>query len=198
MTTRAALDLERALVAQLNADAGTMTELGHLMSAAGEKLSVEQRTAVDSLLESGDRAVVLRGRAGTGKTHALASAIEGMALVKRDVAYFAPSTQAVEILRRDGDEQAQAGHTAAAAVLRDTQTVQRLLVDPALQKSIAHKAVVIDEYGLLSLRQLKAVVDLAEKHRARLVFVGDSGQHKASRPVTARGLFFWIRYEVRR
>ena len=179
VTTRASLDLERALVAQLNADAGTLTELGYLTSAAGEKLSAEQRIAVDSLLKSGDRAVVLRGRAGTGKTHTLASAIEGMALVKRDVACFAPSTQAVEILRRDGEEQTRVGRTAAGAALQQAATVQRLLVDPALQKSIAHKAVVIDEYGLLSLRQLKAVVDLAEKHHARLVLVGDSGQHKS-------------------
>ena len=46
VTTRAALDLERALVAQLNNAAGTTTELGYLMSAAGEKLPKEQRTAV--------------------------------------------------------------------------------------------------------------------------------------------------------
>ena len=102
-----------------------------------------------------------------------------MASVKREVACFAPSTQAVEILRRDGDDQMQAGRIAAVAVLRDAQTVQRLLVDPALQESIRHKAVVIDEYGLLSLRQLKAVVDLAVKHHARLVLVGDSSQHKS-------------------
>ncbi|MBI5768676.1 MAG: relaxase domain-containing protein [Verrucomicrobia bacterium] len=179
VTTRAALDLERALVAQLNTNAGTLAELGYLMSDAGEKLSKEQRAAVGLILNSGDRAVVLRGRAGTGKTHTLASAIEGMASIKREVACFAPSTQAVEILRRDGAEQAQAGRTAAAIALRETQTVQRLLVDPALQDSIRQKAVVIDEYGLLSLRQLKAVVDLAEKQHARLVFVGDSGQHKS-------------------
>lgn len=179
VTTRAALDLERALVVQLNNAAGTMTELGYLMSAAGEKLSKEQRTAVSLILNSGDRAVVLRGRAGTGKTHALASAIEGMASVNREVACFAPSTQAVEILRRDGQEQAQAGRSAAATALRETQTIQRLLVDPVIRASIRNKAVVIDEYGLLSIRQLKAVVDLAEKHHARLVLVGDSGQHKS-------------------
>jgi ATP-dependent exoDNAse (exonuclease V) alpha subunit len=85
----------------------------------------------------------------------------------------------VEILRRDGEEQAQAGRIAAATALRDTQTIQRLLADPVMQASIRNKAVVIDEYGLLSIRQLKAVVDLAEKHHARLVLVGDSGQHKS-------------------
>jgi conjugative relaxase-like TrwC/TraI family protein len=179
VTTRDALDLERALVAQLNAGAGSFGELGYLMSAAGEKLSPEQRTAVRTLLDSRDRAVVLRGRAGTGKTHTLATAIEGMALITREAVCFAPSTQAVDILRHDGDEHARAGRQAASAALRGTQTVQRLLVDPALQKAIAGRAVIIDEYGLLSLRQLKAVVDLAEKHRARLVLVGDSSQHKS-------------------
>ena len=179
VTTRPALERERALVAQLNAGAGQQIELGYLMSADGEKLSAEQRKAVWTILNSGDRAVVLRGRAGTGKTRAVASVIEGMARIKREVACFAPSTQAVEILRRDGAEQAQAGRIAAGTALQQTQTIQRLLIDPALQESIAHKAVVIDEYGLLSLRQLKAVVDLAEKHHARLVLVGDSAQHKS-------------------
>ncbi len=179
VSTRAALELERTLVGKLNAEAGTLVELGCLTPDAGSRLSLEQRAAVETLLNTGDRAVVLRGKAGTGKTHTLATAIEAMALINRDVACFAPSTQPVEILRRDGDEQARAGRAAAGAALRQAETVQRLLVDPALQKSIAHKAVVIDEYGLLSLRQLKAVVDLAETHRAQLVFVGDSGQHKS-------------------
>ncbi|MEO6246934.1 MAG: MobF family relaxase, partial [Opitutaceae bacterium] len=179
VTTCEALALERALVGKLNAKAGTLTELGFLTEAAGSGLSSEQRTAVETILGSGDRAVVLRGKAGTGKTHTLASAIEGMALINRGVACFAPSTQAVEILHRDGAEQTRAGRNASGAALQQAETVQRLLVDPALQKSIAHKAVVIDEYGLLSTRQLKALVDLAETQHARLVLVGDSGQHKS-------------------
>jgi conjugative relaxase-like TrwC/TraI family protein len=179
VTMRAALELERALIAKLNAKAGSLTELGYLRDCDGGNLSGEQRAAVRTVLNSGDRAVVLRGRAGTGKTHTLASAIESMALVKREVACFAPSTHAVEILRRDGAEQTQTGRTAAGAALQQAQTVQRLLVDPALQASIHRKAVVIDEYGLLSVRQLKAVVDLAVQHHARLVLVGDSAQHKS-------------------
>lgn len=179
VTTRAALELERALVAKLNAEASTHVRLGHLLHEASFALSREQRTAVRTVLDSRDRAVVLRGKAGTGKTHTLAAIIEGMATIKREIACFAPSTQAVEILRRDGVEQGQAGRGAASAALRGATTVQRLLVDPALQQSITSKVVVIDEYGLLSLRQMKAVVDLGEKHDARLVLVGDSGQHKS-------------------
>lgn len=180
VTTREALELERSLIAKLNAKAGTTTtELGHLRDRDAANLSAEQRAAVKTVLASCDRAVVLRGKAGTGKTHTLASAIEGMGIIKREVACFAPSTQAVEILRRDGAEQISAGRLAAGAALQETQTVQRLLIDPALRSSIRFKAVVIDEYGLLSVRQLKAIVDLAEQQHARLVLVGDSGQHKS-------------------
>ena len=50
-----------------------------------------------------------------------------------------------------------AGRRTAATALRDTQTIQRLLVDPVMQASIRKKAVVIDEYSLLSIRQLKAL-----------------------------------------
>jgi ATP-dependent exoDNAse (exonuclease V) alpha subunit len=48
-----------------------------------------------------------------------------------------------------------------------------------MQASIKNKAVVVDEYGLLSLKQLKSLVDLAGSANARLVLVGDSGQHKS-------------------
>lgn len=136
VTTRNALDLERTLVATLNASAGKHTELGYLTTETRGRLSREQRDAVNILIESSDRAVVLRGKAGTGKTHTLATAIEGMALVEREVACFAPSTQAVDILRRDGAEQALAGRVAAGAALRGAETVQRFLIDPAMQGSM--------------------------------------------------------------
>ena len=179
VTTEATLRLEKDLVAAINAGVGSKDRLGFLSAEAARDLSREQRTAVRELLGSSDLAVVLRGRAGTGKTHTLAIAIEGMTRLNRAVMCFAPSTQAVEILRRDGAEQATAGRPSAAASLQQAQTVQRLLVDPAMQASIKNKAVVVDEYGLLSLKQLKALVDLADSSKARLVLVGDSGQHKS-------------------
>jgi conjugative relaxase-like TrwC/TraI family protein len=179
VTTEAALKLEKDLVATINAGVGTSDRLGFLGAKASRDLSKEQRTAVRELLRSSDLAVVLRGRAGTGKTHALATAIEAMTRLNRQVVCFAPSTQAVAILRRDGAEQATAGRPAAAASLQQAQTVQRLLVDPATQASIRKKILVVDEYGLLSLHQLKSLVDLAKSSQARLILVGDSGQHKS-------------------
>lgn len=179
VSTVAALELERALVARINAGVGACVSLGPGAIDPAIPLSREQRTALTNILESNDRVTVFRGRAGTGKTHTLAAAIEGMAASGRTVACFAPSTQAVEILRQDGAEHLRGGRPTAAQALGGTDTVQRLLVDPIRQAGLAGNVVMVDEYGLLSTRQLHALLELVEKHQARLVLVGDSAQHKS-------------------
>ena len=180
VSTQAALDLERGLVDQLNTGVGRHDGgIGFVAYAESGHLSREQRQAVEQVLDSHDLVTVLRGRAGTGKTQTLAALIEGVTRFERQVACFAPSTQAVEILRWDGQRQAAAGRVSAGRVLGGAQTVQRLLVDPALQLSLKRGVLVVDEYGLLSTRQLKQLVDIAEKQDARLLLVGDSAQHKS-------------------
>ncbi len=179
VSTQAALDAEQALVARVNAGVAVYGELGFLSRQALDEIGPEQRVALDKILNSPDRVTVFRGRAGTGKTTTLAHAIEGMAVIHREVACFAPSTQAVGLLQQDGGDQLRAGRAAAAQALANAATVQRLLVDPALQKSIAHKLLVVDEYGLLSVGQLNSLVEVTQKHGARLLLVGDSAQHKS-------------------
>jgi flagellar biosynthesis GTPase FlhF len=179
VSTQAALDAERDLVARVNAGVATCVELGFLRSEVRDQLAPEQRVAVEKILNSRDTVTVFRGRAGSGKTTTLAYAIEGMAAVEREVACFAPSTQAVSILQKDGADQLRAGRTAAAEALAHAATVQRLLVDEALQQSITAKLLVVDEYGLLSAGQLNALLKIAGKRRARVLLVGDSAQHKS-------------------
>ena len=180
VSTQAALDLERNLIGQLNAGVGLHDSgFGFVPSDESTHLSREQRQAVERALDSRDAVTVLRGRAGTGKTQTLATLIEGVMRYSRKVACFAPSTQAVEVLQRDGVNQASAGRASAGAVLEATTTVQRLLVDPALQQSLKNQVAVVDEYGLLSTRQLKQLVDITTVQNARLLLVGDSAQHKS-------------------
>ncbi len=179
VSTQAALDAERDLVARVNAGVATYGELGFLRSEVRDRLAPEQRVAVEKILNSRDTVTVFRGRAGSGKTTALAYAIEGMAVVHLEVACFAPSTQAVSLLQQDGAEQLRAGRTAAAQALANATTVQRLLVDDALQQSITAKLLVVDEYGLLSAGQLNSLLKIADKRGARLLLVGDSAQHKS-------------------
>lgn len=180
VSTQAALDLERSLIGQLNAGVGLHDSgFGFVPSDESTHLSREQRQAVERTLDSRDAVTVLRGRAGTGKTQTLATLIEGVTRFGRNVSCYAPSTQAVDVLHRDGVSQLSAGRASAGAVLEGTATVQRLLVDPALQKSLRNQVVVVDEYGLLSIRQLKQLVDITTAQSARLLLVGDSGQHKS-------------------
>jgi conjugative relaxase-like TrwC/TraI family protein len=179
VSTVAALEQERALVTRINAGVGACDALGPARNDPATPLSSEQRTAIATILDSTDRVMVFRGKAGTGKTHTLATAIGYLTASGHKVACYAPSTQAVDILRRDGAEQAHSGRRAAGRALAGAETVQRLLIDPVRQAGLAAKVVLVDEYGLLSTRQLKQLVDLAEKHRARLVLVGDSAQHKS-------------------
>lgn len=180
VSTKAALELERALVRQINAGVGaTDCELGYLQVDASRQLSAEQSEAVRTVLGSFDRVTVLRGRAGTGKTHALGAIIEGMARVDRQIACFAPSTQAVDVLKRDGSTHLSLGRAAAGRALLRAATIQRLLIDSAMQQSLRGKVVVVDEYGLLSTRVLKEVLDVAKAQKARVVLVGDAAQHKS-------------------
>jgi len=179
VSTQAALDAERALVARVNAGVATSGELGYLRSETRETIAPDQCAALDKILNSRDWVTVFRGRAGSGKTTTLAYAIEGMAVIHREVACFAPSTQAVSLLQQDGAEQRLAGRPAAAEALANAATVQRLLVDEALQESVTSKLLIVDEYSLLSVGQLNSLLDVAHKRRARLLLVGDSAQHKS-------------------
>jgi conjugative relaxase-like TrwC/TraI family protein len=180
VSTQAALDLERGLIAQLNASVGRHDGgMGFMAYDESGHLSGEQRQAVERVLDSRDVVTVLRGRAGTGKTQTLATLIEGVTRFDCQVACFGPSTQAVEVLREDGQRQVAAGRDSAGRVLGSAHTVQRLLVDENLQQSLKHSVLVVDEYGLLSTRQLAQLVSIAEKRKARLLLVGDSAQHKS-------------------
>lgn len=180
ISTQEALDLERDLIRQLNTGVGAHGGgIGFVPSAESTHLTREQRYAVATILDSRDSVTVLRGRAGTGKTQTLATLIEGITRCGTKVACFTPSTQAAEVLQRDGTDQSAAGRASAASVLQSAATVQRLLVDPAMQQFLRHQVVIVDEYGLLSTRQLKQLVDITTEQKARLLLVGDSAQHKS-------------------
>jgi ATP-dependent exoDNAse (exonuclease V) alpha subunit len=65
----------------------------------------------------------------------------------------------------------------ATRVLGEAQTVQALLQSSRLQAGCRGKVLVVDEYSLLSVRQLHQLLVLARRQNARLIFSGDSRQH---------------------
>jgi ATP-dependent exoDNAse (exonuclease V) alpha subunit len=55
-------------------------------------------------------------------------------------------------------------------------TIQRLLVDPQEQANLRDRVLIVDEAGMVSARQMTALLALAERQAARVVFSGDTRQ----------------------
>lgn len=130
-----------------------------------EWLNDGQRRAVEHLLESGDRVMVLRGKAGTGKTAMMKEAVEAIEAGGKRVHVFAPSADASRGVLREAEGFAEA------------DTVARLLVDTRMQEAARDQVIWIDEAGLLGSRTMGQVFDLADRLGARVILSGDRGQH---------------------
>jgi conjugative relaxase-like TrwC/TraI family protein len=131
------------------------------------KLSDEQRNAVRHVLQSTDRVTAIRGGAGTGKTTMMREAVAAIESTGLKVFTFAPSAEASRgVLRSD-------------AGFANAETVEALLQNEKLQAHIRGQVIWIDEAGLLSVRTLARVADLAEKENCRIILSGDTAQHRA-------------------
>ena len=131
------------------------------------KLSDEQRNAVLHVLHSTDRVTAIRGGAGTGKTTMMREAVAAIESTGQKVFTFAPSAEASRgVLRSD-------------AGFANAETVEALLQNQKLQQQVWGQVIWIDEAGLLSVRTLARVADLAEKENCRIILSGDTAQHRA-------------------
>lgn len=131
--------------------------------AISRKLKSEHREAVRKILRCRNRIVVLQGDAGTGKTTSLKEVVKGIEAVGGAVFACAPSSGAADGLRNE--------------VTPEADTLQQLLVNPHLQRKIANRVVIVDEAGLLSVRQMRDLCRLAKDNNYRLILTGDIKQH---------------------
>jgi conjugative relaxase-like TrwC/TraI family protein len=163
IATAGSLKREREMVDAVNRGIGKFEPLGKdRQFVASDRLNPEQKSAVEAVLNSRDRAVNIRGAAGTGKTATLQEFNRGLSEAGRKVLAIAPTASAVEELRKVG--------------FVDAITVERLLQDPAIHSSIHGHVVIADEAGMLSGRQMSELLRISEQHSARIVFSGDTRQ----------------------
>ncbi|PWU19884.1 MAG: hypothetical protein C5B50_05490 [Verrucomicrobia bacterium] len=161
LTTRETLVEERQMITITNEGLDQLRPINPSYVPTA-KLSVEQNQAVRFLLNSADLVVGLRGGAGTGKTdllHELVRRIEQ----RHTAVVLAPTTSAVEVLRRMGFKRAA--------------TLQRFLQDEAFQHDEKGSVLVVDEAGLLSRRDMLALLNIAHRLGSRLILSGDTRQH---------------------
>lgn len=167
VTTKEVLAEEAAALAFAREGRGTCTPV--LKSPDGftsDRLNTEQQAVVRHVLASRDRVMLIRGKAGVGKTTLLKEAARAVQSAGKRVFVFAPTTEAARgILRRDGFD--------------DADTVARLLSDTDMQGKIRGQVVWVDEAGLLGTRDMKQLFDVARVQNARVVLMGDEGQHSS-------------------
>jgi conjugative relaxase-like TrwC/TraI family protein len=168
VTTRSVLEEERATIGLVKAGQGRAEpwdESGANWKQEDRRLNEQQVGAIRHLLSSPDQWVAIRGAAGTGKTTMMREAVSVVsAFGEREVAVFAPSAAATEVLRAEGFA---------------AETFQMLMHSPALQAETAGKIVWIDEAGFLSSRQMLWLAKYAADHNSRVILTGDPHQHHA-------------------
>lgn len=142
-------------------DAHTATATKPLGRTDLATLSPEQQAICRHVWDSPDRVILIRGGAGTGKTHTMKTAIAG---INRPVAVLAPSAEASRgVLRRDG--------------FKDADTVAAFLGSEQAQEKARNGVIWVDEAGLLGIRQVSSLFETADRLNARVVLQGDRKQH---------------------
>lgn len=164
ITTRAVLAEEKSLLDFARQGRHRATPLNQQWRIQREWLNAGQQAAVHHVLESRDRVVIVKGRAGTGKTSLMQEAVAGIEAGGQQVFTFAPSAEASRgVLQSEG--------------FANATTVAELLVNQDLQQACRGQVLWIDEAGLLGTRTLKRVFDLAEQNDCRVILSGDWKQH---------------------
>ena len=158
--------------------AGMAADTGHSLSAqaieakvvglleAGYPLSEEQIMAIRTVTSSGGRVAIIEGAAGSGKTTTL-----------RPIA---------DLYREHGNNiiaTAVAWRTAVA--LGNDLDARPFCVDKLLRlaarggiKIDGDTTIIVDEAGMLSTRQAHHILQLSERHGAKIVFAGDTQQQQ--------------------
>ncbi|SKB01872.1 conjugative relaxase domain-containing protein, TrwC/TraI family [Prosthecobacter debontii] len=166
---------EVALLAFVRGGRNSAAPLGGSRTPAiSSKLSEEQQAAVKHILTSRDQVIAIKGGAGVGKTTLMQEACKTIESQGVKLFAFAPSAVASRETLREG------GFAGA-------DTVAQLLVNPSLQKQVRGQVIWIDEAGLLGVRDLWRIMEIAGS-TSRIILTGDTAQHT---PV-ARGDAFRI------
>ena len=171
LTTNGVLDQEAGLIEWADRRLGSLTEDHDGLAVETTHLTDPQRVAAGAVA-GGAELVLVVGPAGTGKTTALAPAVEQLRLDGRAVFGVAPSAAAAEVLAIETGVEAD--------------TVDKLLIEHNLARRPDHRfdlptgaTVIVDEAGMIPTAKLAELAALADQRSWRVVLVGDPLQFSA-------------------
>jgi conjugative relaxase-like TrwC/TraI family protein len=174
VTTSRTVAMEQSNIRTVNAGRGSQIailegkQLESVLSSISERqritLNKKQRGAVETILGSTDRIIGLEGLAGTGKTTTLSVLREAAERGGYTVQGFAPTGTAADLLAESGIR---------------TSTLQKFVATPQINPATEDKMLyVMDESSLSDTRNMFLFLRKAGPS-ARILLVGDSGQHQA-------------------
>jgi conjugative relaxase-like TrwC/TraI family protein len=147
--------------------------------AAHPLLSAEQAAMVRQLTTTGHGVEVVVGKAGTGKTHALAAAYEAWTAAGQRVIGTAVAARAAVALTEEAG-------IPAVSVARLLAVTERARARGLAGVIPAGGVLVVDEAGMLGTRQLARLLEATSDAGAKLVLVGD---HRQLPELAAGGTF---------
>ncbi len=154
---------------------GERYRIGQVAEREGFELNGPQSAAVEHLVSSRDRVMLLRGGAGTGKTTLLKEARAAIEHGGTRIFACAVTTDASRgVLREAG--------------FRDACPVQKILTDRSMRDKMAGQVIWVDEAGMMGTQTCRKLFDLAESIDARVVLAGDIKQHAPVERGDAMGL----------
>lgn len=138
--------------------------IDEITATRGIKLNQSQRKAVEMILKTPDRIVGLEGRAGTGKTTTLSVVTDAVERQGYQIEGFAPTGAAADLLAESG--------------IRSC-TLQKFVSSNQIESDPNRKILyVLDESSLSDTKNMFLLFKKAGPS-ARLLLVGDTGQHQA-------------------
>jgi hypothetical protein len=168
-TTQTALNLELNTIRLMQQGRGQMAAIvpsgTHLNSLVSHSLNLEQQNAVEMAATTPDAVMAWQGVAGAGKTYALSVLKELAQGQGYDIRGLAPS--------------AEAAHVLGELLGIETKTVAGLLVSQPLDEPPQLTLWIVDEAGLLSMKDAHALLRRAALEQARVLLVGDTRQLSA-------------------
>lgn len=166
LTTISALQEENSLIAKAHDFKGRFKPLNTEYSPTNERLTDEQRNAVSQALQSADGITIIAGKAGTGKTTLMKEVQKAIQQVGKEIFAFAPSTEASRgVQRSEGFDNAQ--------------TIAALLQNKELQNKLKGNVLWVDEAGMVGIKDMNRILDIAKEQKARLILTGDTKQHNS-------------------
>lgn len=168
-TTQTALNLELNTIRLMQQGRGQVAAIvpsgTQVESLVSHSLNPEQQNAVEIAATTPDTVMAWQGVAGAGKTYALRVLKELAQSQGYDIRGLAPS--------------AEAAHVLGESLGIQTTTVDGLLVSQLLDEPLQPTLWIVDEAGLLSMKDAHALLRRAALEQARVLLVGDTRQLSA-------------------